>query len=81
MKAQIMAHKAALEKQQEELERANQEELDALKHQCELDMGECMRYRVADTIPIRIGKGVVLHNVIGQGRVICDDIYFKVIPV
>jgi hypothetical protein len=40
IKAQIIAHKAAMDKVQEEMERSNQEELEALRHQCESDMGE-----------------------------------------
>jgi hypothetical protein len=40
LKAQLLAHKAAMDKQQAEMEHSNQEELDALKHQCESDMGK-----------------------------------------
>lgn len=40
LKTQLLAHKAAMEKLQAEMEHANQEEIEALKRQCESDMGK-----------------------------------------
>jgi len=43
-KAQMMAHKASVEAVRSELDKVKDEELAALRHQCEADLGVCSVY-------------------------------------